>query len=292
MSAARSYRVTHVTEYSYSDDVTTSYGRTHLLPRAFPGQAVLAGEVELSPAPAELRSHVDFFGNISTYYVVRQTHRSLRVTATSAVLVDRGAPSVAQLDAMSWEHARDDARDDVDAQAYTLASPLVRATEAVTEYALRTFSAERPLGTALTELLARIHGDFDYVAGATNVKTNLGELLHRRQGVCQDFAHLVVGCLRSVGLPARYVSGYLETEPPPGQAKLQGADASHAWASVRVPGLGWLDLDPTNNQVVDDRYVVAGWGRDYTDVPPLKGVILTRARESTMKVSVDVTRVS
>jgi transglutaminase-like putative cysteine protease len=287
----RTYRVVHITEYGYSDDVTTSYGRAHLLPRAIPGQEVITGEIELDPGADELRSHVDFFGNRSTYYVVRKVHRRLRVTSTSEVTVDRAPPSLPALDVLTWEDARDQLRDDVDTREFVLASPLVRITSAVNEYASESFPARRPLGAALTDLVGRIYGDFEYVAGATNVKTTLGEVLHGRRGVCQDFAHLTVGCLRSVGLPARYVSGYLETAPPPGQAKLQGADASHAWAAVRVPGLGWVDLDPTNNQFVDSRYVVSAWGRDYSDVPPLKGVILTQSRKSTMKVSVDVTRV-
>jgi len=287
----RTYRVVHITEYGYSDDVTTSYGRAHLLPRAIPGQEVITGEIELDPGADELRSHVDFFGNRSTYYVVRKVHRRLRVTSTSEVTVDRAPPSLTTLDVLTWEEARDQLHDDVDTREFVLASPLVRITSAVNEYAAASFPPRRPLGAALTDLVGRIYRDFEYVAGATNVKTTLGEVLHGRRGVCQDFAHLTVGCLRSVGLPARYVSGYLETAPPPGQAKLQGADASHAWAAVRVPGMGWVDLDPTNNQFVDSRYVVSAWGRDYSDVPPLKGVILTQSRKSTMKVSVDVTRV-
>lgn len=290
MAPGRTYRVEHTTEYRYSDDVTVSFGRAHLLPRAVPGQAVISGALELDPGADELRSHVDFFGNVSTYYAVRRTHRRLRVTARSEVSVERTPPPVAQLDEQSWEQARDRLAGDVEARAFVLASPLVRATSAVADYSAGTFAAGRPLGRALTELLHRIHTDFEYVSGATTVRTTLGELLHRRQGVCQDFAHLAVGCLRSVGLPARYVSGYLETQPPPGRPKLQGADASHAWAAVLVPGLDWVALDPTNDQFVDARYVVSGWGRDYTDVPPLKGVILTQARESSMKVSVDVTR--
>lgn len=292
----RHYRVVHRTLYSYSDDVSISYGRAHLVPRALPGQRCLNNEIVLEPGAAELRDHVDFFGNVSTYYAVRERHRSLQVTSTSEVLVDRPAAGVAELDEHSWEQVRDAARADPEAFAFVLASPLVRPTNGVTEYAATTFTAGRPLGSALAELTRRIHEDFEYVSGATTVRTTLSELLHRRQGVCQDFAHLAVGCLRSAGLAARYVSGYLETRPPPGKAELQGADASHAWAAVFVPGFGsgdgWVAFDPTNDQFVDARYIVAAWGRDYTDVPPLKGVIITDAKESKMRVSVDVTRVS
>jgi transglutaminase-like putative cysteine protease len=207
------------------------------------------------------------------------------------VVVARTPPALPTLDALSWEAARDQQAADPAARGDLVASPLVRVTSGVAEYASASFRPGRPLGAALLDLQRRIHHDFEYVSGATTVRTTLGELLHKRQGVCQDFAHLAVGCLRSVGLPARYVSGYLETTPPPGQPKRIGADASHAWATVRVPEVGWVSIDPTNNQLVDDSYVTSAWGRDYTDVPPLKGVILTHATESTMRVSVDVTRV-
>ncbi|MCW2494353.1 transglutaminase family protein [Jatrophihabitans sp.] len=300
---AREYRVIHATQYSYSDDVSVSYGRAHLLPRALGspggagsmagsgGQVVLTSDLDVDPGADELRSHTDFFGNVSTYYVVRQTHRALRVTATSDVRIDRVAPTVDELDTMTWESVRDRLADDVEARSFVLPSPLIEAHPAVAAYAADTFAPGRPLGTTLVELIERIHTDFDYVSGSTTVKTTLSEVLEKRRGVCQDFAHLAVGCLRAVGLPARYVSGYLETQPPPGQPKLQGADASHAWAALRLPGLDWVDLDPTNNQLVDARYVVAGWGRDYSDVPPLKGVIMTDAKKSTLTVSVDVTRI-
>jgi transglutaminase-like putative cysteine protease len=285
------YRVTHVTEYQYSDDVSVSYGRAHLLPRTLPGQVVVTSEVEVEPSADELRSHIDFYGNASTYYTVRRPHRELRVTATSDVKVARPVPSVDALDRLTWESVRDQLAHHVEAGEFVLASPLVSPSAAVHDYARQTFTPGRALGAAAIELTDRIYADFEYVAGSTTVKTTLDEVLTRRQGVCQDFAHLAVGCFRSVGLPARYISGYLETYPAPGQPKLQGADASHAWASIALPDLEWVDLDPTNNQFVDSRYIVAGWGRDYSDVPPLKGVILTHAKKSTMKVSVDVTRI-
>jgi transglutaminase-like putative cysteine protease len=287
----RHYQVVHATQYDYSEDVSVSYGRAHLLPRGAPGQVVASSELDLDPGADELRSHVDYFGNTSTYYTVRRAHRALHITATSDVQVTRVPPSLDELNQMSWEDARDLLRADATAQEYVLASPLVRATTSVSEFAATSFTSGRPLGSALVELVERIHSEFDYVSGSTTVRTTLGELMHRRQGVCQDFAHLVVGCLRSLKLPGRYVSGYIETDPPPGQPKLQGVDASHAWAAIGVAGSEWVHIDPTNNQFVDGRYVIAGWGRDYSDVPPLKGVILTHAAKSTMRVQVDVTRV-
>ena len=303
MSAAgREYRVVHTTRYRYSDDVSVSYGRAHLLPRGVSSsltstdQVVITADLDIDPGADEVRSHTDFFGNVSTFYTVRRAHRELRVTATSEVRVDRVAPSLDDLDAMTWDAVRDEVADDVEARAFLLPSPLVGLSTGIAEYAAVTFAPGKPLGSALAELDARIHADFEYASGATTVKTTLDEVLDGRRGVCQDFAHLAVGCLRSVGLPARYVSGYLETTPPPGQPKLQGADASHAWAALKLPdgnptGHAWVDLDPTNNQFVDARYVVAGWGRDYSDVPPLKGVIMTDAEKSTLTVSVDVTRI-
>jgi len=291
MSGPRVYRVAHTTEYSYSDYVSASYGRAHLLPRRSDGQQVLATTIQIDPGPDELRSHTDFFGNHSTYYCVRTPHQRLRVVASSDVAIERRAASSEELNSITWEEARDHLGEDVQARAFTVNSPLITVTRSVASYAAASFTDGRPLGDAINDLMARIHHDVEYVAGATNVKTTLGEVLRGRRGVCQDFAQLTVGCLRSAGVPARYVSGYLETTPPPGQPKLQGADASHAWAAVRVPGLDWVDLDPTNNQLVDDRYVVSAWGRDYSDVPPLKGVILTQAEKSAMEVRVDVTRI-
>ena len=179
----------------------------------------------------------------------------------------------------------------VDASEFRLPSRLIELTDDVADYARPSFPPDRPVVLGALDLVHRIHAEFDYEPGVTSVSTKLDEVLAHRSGVCQDFAHLLVGCLRSLGLAARYVSGYLETQPPPGKTKLQGADASHAWVGLFVPGHGWVDLDPTNDLVVDDRFVVTAWGRDYGDVPPLKGVIFTESAKSTLDVAVDVTRV-
>ena len=175
-----------------------------------------------------------------------------------------------------------------DARTFLFDSPKVVVTPAVAAYAAPTFPPGRPLTEALTELDSRIHADFAYEPGATSVRTTLTELLECRKGVCQDFAHLAVGCLRSLGLAGRYVSGYLNTAPPPGQARLVGADVSHAWASVFVPDAGWVGIDPTNDRFVSDRYVTNAYGRDFGDVSPLKGVIYTESTRNEMHVSVDV----
>lgn len=175
-------------------------------------------------------------------------------------------------------------------RSFLLPSPLVAFGPAVQAWACEVFTPGRPVGHAVTALVHRIHEEFTYHSGVTSVRTTLPEVLDRRAGVCQDFAHLAVGALRWAGLPARYVSGYLETRPPPGRSRLQGVDASHAWASVLLPELGWVDLDPTNDQLVDERYVVTAWGRDYSDVPPLQGVIFTEGEGSSLTVEVDVLR--
>jgi transglutaminase-like putative cysteine protease len=178
----------------------------------------------------------------------------------------------------------------LDARPFVLPSPMIGHAPEVAEFAAELLRPARSLDEVLVDLLERI-GQFNYVTGVTTVSTSPVEVLDRRAGVCQDFAHLGVAALRAVGLAARYVSGYLETRPPPGRPRLIGADASHAWVSVFAPGLGWVDLDPTNHQFVDESYVVAAVGRDYGDVPPLRGVIFTESAHSTLEVSVDLTPV-
>jgi transglutaminase-like putative cysteine protease len=214
------------------------------------------------------------------------------VKTTSDVSVARG--DLRLLDTEPWEVVRDRTAEPGDdgweATDLLLDSPLVAASPALADYARVSFTPGRPVLEALLDLAQRIHTDFDYELGSTSVTTSVDEVLTARKGVCQDFAHLAIGCLRSLGLAARYVSGYLETVPPPGKARLQGADVSHAWAALWVPGSGWIDVDPTNQQFVKDRYVTTAWGRDYADIPPLKGVIFTKGLEHELDVVVDVVR--
>lgn len=283
------YALTHATEYTYADEVSASYGRAHLLPRTQPGQRVLQAALSITPAPADSAEHTDFFGNRSSYFAVRQAHTVLEVISRAVLHIDRLPVDVAMLNTLTWEQVRDRLGPTDSARQYLLASRQIRVVRAVSEYAQAVFTTGRPFGDAISALSSQIFHDFEYKAGSTTVRSTLSEVLQQRSGVCQDFAHLAVGCLRSQGLAARYVSGYLETLPPPGQPKLQGADASHAWVSVLLPGHGWIDFDPTNNQFVDHRYLVLAHGRDYSDVPPLKGVIITDAESSTMNVRVDVT---
>ena len=289
------YRVVHRTEYRYSSEVSSSYGELYLLPRDGPEQVCHSSHVQIEPAPHDYRERIDFYGNRTAYFAVLDPHTKLTVTAESTVDVNRPSSLPLPVD-QPWETIRDRLRTDpgddaFDAREFLLDSPKVVVSPAVAAYAAESFTAGRSLTDALTELSSRIHTDFAYKPGSTSVRTTLTELLELRKGVCQDFAHLTVGCLRSVGLAGRYVSGYLETVPPPGKARLVGADVSHAWASVFVSDVGWVDVDPTNDRFVSDRYVTTACGRDYGDVSPLKGVIYTRSKMNKLHVSVDVTHI-
>jgi transglutaminase-like putative cysteine protease len=291
--SGRRYALVHRTEYGYDDVVTSSFGLTHLLPRATEHQRALVAELEVEPAAADVREHVDFFGNRAAYVEVVEPHTQLVVTARSEVEVLPRAAVDLEAVTTPWETVRDQLAGTVgaavlEARQFVLTSPRVPPWPEVAAYATSIFPPGRAVGPALADLTTGIHRDFAYQPGATTVRTTLPELLTIRAGVCQDFAHLAVGVLRSVGLAARYVSGYLETTPPPGRERLVGADASHAWVATYLPELGWVELDPTNGKLVDDRYVVAAFGRDYGDVTPMQGVIFTESKKSSLRVSVDL----
>ena len=293
------YRVRHLTTYSYDEEVTDSLGIAHLVPRMLPWQQVASSDVTTDPVASDLRQDTDCYGNVATYFQVSQAHTRLVIEATSEVEVDRVPASPAGRD-QPWEWARPllfpatpGAWRVTD---FALPSSSVDQVPEAADYAASSFLPRRRLGEAVLDLVRRLHTDFDYDRTATTVTSTVAEVLASRAGVCQDFAHLALACLRSQGLAARYVSGYLATEPAPGQQRVVGADASHAWVEVWLPGAGelagsdgeWLAVDPTNDQQVGDRYVTVAWGRDYADVPPVKGVIFTEAKESTLQVSVDV----
>lgn len=290
------YRVTHVTTYTYDEDVTDSFGVAWVQPRQLPWQQVVDAQVTLSPAPSDITTDLDFYGNQVTYFQVTEPHTQLQITASSDVEV---LTPVHDLDALAapWESARpmEGSGDPTAWQACEMAleSPMAEHTEDAYLYGAVSMQPGRPLGEAVTDLMHRIHTEFAYEKGATTVSSTVTEILATRAGVCQDFAHLMLACLRTHGLAARYVSGYLSTTPPPGKERIVGADATHAWVAVWVPGSGeWLALDPTNDQWAGDLHVTAAWGRDYADVPPVKGVIFTDATTSTLEVSVDVAPVT
>jgi transglutaminase-like putative cysteine protease len=280
------YRISHATEYGYDSEVSSSYGEVHLLPRDHSTQRCRESTLAISPRPDDLRHRTDFFGNRAAFFSVQSPHTTLSVTAASVVdVAPRVHPEVPDIP-VPWEKARD-----VDPE-FVIDSPLVAAGPELAALAEPIFTPGRPLLEAVAGLSGMIHRDFAYEPGATSVHSTIAEVLGARAGVCQDFAHLMIGCLRSLGLAARYVSGYLETDPPPGRPRLAGADASHAWVSVWVPDNGWVDIDPTNDTFAGERHITIGWGRDYQDVPPVKGVIFTAGRRHELSVRVDVTRVA
>ncbi len=291
------FSVVHTTRYVYEASVTSSYGQASLLPRSTPVQECVGSELRIDPEASDRRERLDLHGNRLVYFSIDRPHRSLEIEAASQVEVvpDAERPPRPGLDATvtdviaATEGLTGDAR--VDVAPFRFESPRLGRHRGTSELAAELWEPTSTVGEALTRLGSTIHERFSFDPQATTVTSTLDDLFRQQAGVCQDFAHLAVAVARTWGLPARYVSGYLETDPPPGQPKLQGADVSHAWASVYLPGTGWVDVDPTNDQFANDRYVTVGWGRDYGDVPPLTGVIFTSGGTRSLEVSVDVRRV-
>jgi transglutaminase-like putative cysteine protease len=288
-----SYRVRHLTEYMYSDAVSTSHHELHLLPRETPGQIIRDAALAVTPEPSLRRDRVDWFGNPATHLAIHARHTRLAVISTFIVDISRGSPPD---DTGSWEAARDWVRAGADAEAraeleMALPSPRVVPSPAAHAFAEPSFTPGRPLAEAARDLMHRIHTEFKYDTVATDVATSVDEVLRGRRGVCQDFAHVMLACLRAFGLAARYVSGYLVTNHTPDERTLVGADASHAWVSVRLPGGAWLDLDPTNDVIPTDRHIEIAHGRDFGDVTPMRGVLLGGGRHELI-VGVDVAPIS
>ena len=284
-------RVRHRTHYAYGEAVTTSHHEARLSPRESEHQRTISQDIQINPPPATRKRRFDYFGNRTVHFSLSAPHRELEVVATS--VVDTIAPPIPPLDATPpWEQVRerlrtDRRRDVLDAFGMTLESPYVPLLDELREYAEPSFGQGVPLLVAVRDLVARIHEDFIYDPAATDLLTPLDQAFAQRRGVCQDFAHLAIGCIRNYGLAARYVSGYLLTRPPPGKVKLVGADASHAWISVWVAEQGWVDFDPTNDVIPADEHITTAFGRDFSDVTPLRGVLLG-AGSHTLTVNVDV----
>lgn len=290
------YKVVHTTIYRYQYPTTLCYNQAWMSPRTLDCQRVLDSRLLLTPAAATVRYRRDFFGNRVAFFSVQQPHTefSIRVEST----IDRNLPANVVEGAESsvpWEDVRDRLAsfdpDWLTAKSFTLPSPLIAPSAALADYAYPSFSAGRSLFEATLDLSRRIYREFEYDPGFTTVATPLHQALRARKGVCQDYAQVGIGCLRSMGLAARYVSGYIETLPPEGQEQLIGAAASHAWFSAFIPGMGWVDFDPTNDQLAGEQHITVAWGRDYSDVPPLKGIIFN-GNEHELEVAVDVTRLA
>jgi len=288
---AQLFEITHTTTYDYASAVSVSHNLLRLVPRQMERQRRLLNMIEITPVPSVTSLHFDYFGNEVMFATIAEGHRSLNLISRSSVAVGPALiPDAAETPA--WDSVRircrtDRTRKTLEASEFTLASPHAPAAPIYADYSRASFPPGRPILEAVVELTHRIHTDFVIDPLATTVATPLVDVLKNRRGVCQDFAHLQIACLRSLGLPARYVSGYLETLPPPGQEKLTGADASHAWVSFYCPGIGWIDVDPTNDLLPSMRHITIGWGRDYADISPVRGVV-TGGLEHSLRVAVDV----
>jgi transglutaminase-like putative cysteine protease len=289
------YRVRHETVYRYGGNVAHSHQLLHLTPRNAPFQTTQQSSITLVPLPSTRREDSDAFGNHVTRLEYDSPHDRLEVLAEVCVEV-RSAPRVVAAESAAWEAVRDALdysgkamnEELLDACRYRMESSYVRIKQTFSDYGADCFTPARPLLAAAESLMHKVHREFEYAPGSTNIRTTALEAFEARRGVCQDFAHIMLACLRGRGLAARYVSGYLRTSPPPGaDAAYVGADASHAWVSVYCPPFGWIDLDPTNDVRVDCDHIIIAWGRDFGDVSPLRGVIVGGGRHRlSVRVSV------
>lgn len=283
------YRISHRTTYKYVYPVSFGDHVACLTPRSFAGSRLLQNELRISPKPSILTERADYFGNTQCFFTLQEPHKELVVESRSEVTVDPGLNPPASL---AWEESTEPLAHDLRPEAlaafqFQFESPRIRKRPEFAAYAQESFTPGRPLREALMELTTRVYRDFRFDSTATDVRTPAEEVFEKRRGVCQDFAHIEIACLRSIGLAARYVSGYLRTYPPPGRPRLIGADASHAWLSAYCREAGWVDMDPTNNVSPTDGHVTVAWGRDYGDVSPLRGLILGGGGH-VLKVEVDM----
>ena len=287
------YSIEHTTKYQYHEQVSLCHNIAALAPRNTDKQTCKAFNIIISPLPEILEEHIDFFGNKLYYFVIEQEHEELTVTVRSQVEKITATDAKPSYPDQSWEMVRDmllvSTGEFMEEKQFTNPTEITATIAEIKNYAEKSFTPGKPLFEAVYDLIKRIYTDFKFTPGFTTVSTPLSVVMKERKGVCQDFAHLAISCIHSMGLPARYVSGYLETLAPAGKEKLTGVDASHAWIAVFIPGMGWVDFDPTNNQLATEQYITIGWGRDYFDIIPLKGVIMSSSSHE-LTVSVDVKR--
>lgn len=285
------YRVVHTTTYKYKHPVSIAEHVAHVTPRSWPHHRCTSHELIVKPTPAARSERIDYFGNHVASFTIQEPHEEFEVEARSEVTIDEDSRPW-PLTSMPWDEVAaslpfDMSPAGLDAYQFVFESPRIRTNPEFAAYAGESFTPGKPLTEALLDLTARMYKDFRFDSKATEVGTTIEQVFRQRCGVCQDFAHLQIALLRSLNLPARYVSGYLRTSPPPGKPRLVGADASHAWLSVYCPGAGWLDVDPTNNLVPSSGHITVAWGRDYGDVSPVRGIILG-GRDHKLHVAVDV----
>jgi transglutaminase-like putative cysteine protease len=293
------FLVRHTTHYKYADRVTRCYNMANVIPRDTARQRCLKNRIVLSPLPATTHKRTDYFGNQTFHFEIQKPHTELIITAESEVQITERDQEpnldlgISYRDALEYM-ATSTRQDTIEAREYLLNSPMIECSEALAAYARPSFASDRSLKSCVSELTTRIYSEFSYDPQFSTIATPLVEVLKHKKGVCQDFAHLQVGCLRSVGIPAKYVSGYIETMPKPGEEKLIGADATHAWIAYFCPEEGWIEFDPTNDVLAasDGQHIVTAFGRDYYDVTPVKGVIFGGGESPVLSVSVDVSRVT
>jgi transglutaminase-like putative cysteine protease len=287
------YRIIHTTSYQYSEPASLSQNELFLTPRATASQQIAESWLSLVPEPQYMHRRIDYFGNIAHVFMVQHPHNELAMTATSVVSTSPPMTHPAS-ETPPWEavvqRLADHSQGDVqDAYQFVFPSPMIAIGPGIFTYARVSFPPGIPVLCGAMDLMRRIFTEFTYDKSASTVDTSVEHVLASRKGVCQDFSHLAISCLRSLGLAARYVSGYLETTPPPDKPKMVGADASHAWISLFIPDRGWIDLDPTNNILPGEAHITLAWGRDYSDVAPVKGVVMGGGLH-TLSVEVDVAR--
>ncbi len=291
------YRVRHITEYTYGAPVSLCYNMAHLLPRDTRNQLCIHQKIQINPPPVYQNEGEDYFGNQTFYFSIQEAHKKLVIDVSTDF-------EISPINVLEWQAQNTITCGELRsllsapntpelrmAKEYLLDSPQIRRSADLGAYAQSTFADDKPILQATLAFTHKIFTEFKFDPSTTTVATPLEQVLKQRSGVCQDFAHLAIGCLRSVGIPARYMSGYLETLPPPGQEKLVGADASHAWFAIFIPTLGWVEFDPTNDLMPNEQHLVTAWGRDYSDVTPLQGVIFEGGGSQQLAVSVDVRRV-
>lgn len=288
------YTVNHTTTYAYSEPVPVCHNEAYLTPRNDRNQSCQDHRLLINPIPSSSSRRHDYFGNEVSCFSFNIGYVELQVKSLSQVTLDPlqfpESTTSPSWDEIARTRQFDRSTNGLDAYQFTFASPQISLSPSLATYAATSFNPGRSIIEALTELTARIHDDFQFDPTATIVTTPVNEVFENRRGVCQDFAHLQIAMLRSLGIPARYVSGYLSTTPPPGQARFIGADASHAWLSVFCGESGWVDIDPTNNVFPTTQHITVAWGRDFSDVSPIKGVY-TGGGNYTIKVEVDVSPV-
>lgn len=283
------YRLKHQTLYTYINEVHNYQSILCLQPRNSDKQICSNFKLVIEPKPSKIYSRTDYFGNIQHYFSLHESHKSLKVTVSSEVEVLNNV--VQPLNPITCEEARQKFRTNlpmkIEVLQYLLPSQFISWDKEIEDFAKTCLKPEVSLFEGILDLIKKIYTEFQFKSGATNVNTPLKTVLKERKGVCQDFSHLAIACLRSVGIPAKYVSGYIETLPPKGKVKLEGSDASHAWISVYVPEMGWCEFDPTNNMIPQQRHIVTAYGRDFADVSPMKGIIFSSG-DHKVKVEVDV----